>query len=246
MADLKPATLGWERASATSSAIAAFTMRTAATAWDRTPTNTWTMPCRCFASRSGEARDRSAACHPVTPRRRQPEAFKRLRQLCPGGDRVEQPRRASDVRAGCARTPTAIRVAVPIRRRMSAFRAEPGGRGLPNRERASCTCPGAAAGEVARWTCRLSRHRRPRSLRKCPAMAHNAQRMLAAMRRGNPLPKHHRHPLAVWQFGEDMTLVGLSAKWFRATCRWCASCYAGGVWIAGYSNEADLVTCPTP
>ncbi len=72
------------------------------------------------------------------------------------------------------------------------------------------------------------------------AMAHNAQRMLAAMQRGNPLPKHHRHPLAVWQFGEDMTLVGLSGEVVSGYVPLVKQALgAGGVWIAGYSNEVD-------
>ena len=72
------------------------------------------------------------------------------------------------------------------------------------------------------------------------AMAHNAQRMLAAMQRGNPLPKHHRHPLAVWQFGEDMTLVGLSGEVVSGYAPLLKQALgAGGVWIAGYSNEVD-------
>lgn len=39
-----------------------------------------------------------------------------------------------------------------------------------------------------------------------------AQRILQAQERGERLPTHYRAPIAVWQFGEDLTLVGLSGE----------------------------------
>jgi hypothetical protein len=39
-----------------------------------------------------------------------------------------------------------------------------------------------------------------------------AQRALAAQKRGEKLPTHYTCPVAVWQFGEDLTLVGLPGE----------------------------------
>jgi hypothetical protein len=39
-----------------------------------------------------------------------------------------------------------------------------------------------------------------------------AREMLALLDRGNKLPDHYRCPLTVWQFGSDLTLVGLSGE----------------------------------
>lgn len=39
-----------------------------------------------------------------------------------------------------------------------------------------------------------------------------AQQMLVVLDRGDPLPKQYTCPLAVWQFGSDLTLVGLSGE----------------------------------
>jgi neutral ceramidase len=39
-----------------------------------------------------------------------------------------------------------------------------------------------------------------------------AQKMLAALDRGEKLPTHYDCPIAVWQLGEDLTLVGLSGE----------------------------------
>ena len=41
---------------------------------------------------------------------------------------------------------------------------------------------------------------------------YNAQRMLAALDEGTPLPTHHASPTAVWQFGDDLTFVALSGE----------------------------------
>ncbi len=72
------------------------------------------------------------------------------------------------------------------------------------------------------------------------AMAHNATRMLAALERGEPLPSHHTHPLAVWQFGEDLTFVALSGEVVSGHARSIAQALGGDrLWVAGYSNEVD-------
>ena len=39
-----------------------------------------------------------------------------------------------------------------------------------------------------------------------------ARQMLAALDRGEKLPTHYTCPLTVWQFGRDLTLVGLSGE----------------------------------
>ncbi len=39
-----------------------------------------------------------------------------------------------------------------------------------------------------------------------------AQQMLASLNKGESLPTHYKCPVAVWQFGDDMTLVGLSGE----------------------------------
>lgn len=81
----------------------------------------------------------------------------------------------------------------------------------------------------------------PAELKKMTgSMAHNARRMLAALERGRPLPTHHAHPLAVWQFGEDLTFIGLSGEVVSAYVRLLKRALDGDrLWIAGYSNEVD-------
>ena len=48
--------------------------------------------------------------------------------------------------------------------------------------------------------------------RKGPIQAWVAQQMLAKLNRGEKLPSHYPCPVTVWQFGEDLTLVGLSGE----------------------------------
>lgn len=71
-------------------------------------------------------------------------------------------------------------------------------------------------------------------------MAHNGQRMLAALNRKAPLPSSHRHPLALWQFGEGLTFVGLSGEVVSGyALRIRQALGAERLWVAGYSNEVD-------
>ncbi len=42
--------------------------------------------------------------------------------------------------------------------------------------------------------------------------ARNAKGMLATLDRGEPLPEHYRAPIALWQFGDALTLVGLPGE----------------------------------
>jgi len=72
------------------------------------------------------------------------------------------------------------------------------------------------------------------------ALAHNARRMLAALDRGESLPTHHKAPFAVWQFGEDLTLVALSSETVSAYVPLVQKALGPErLWIAGYSNEVD-------
>jgi len=71
-------------------------------------------------------------------------------------------------------------------------------------------------------------------------LAHNAKRMLAAIDGGQPLTSHHKHPLALWQFGKDLTLVALSGEVVSGYVPLLQRALgAGRLWIAGYSNEVD-------
>jgi len=42
--------------------------------------------------------------------------------------------------------------------------------------------------------------------------SHNAKRTLEAQERGETIPTHYRAPLALWQFGQDLTLVAISGE----------------------------------
>ncbi|MDD4869746.1 MAG: DUF4838 domain-containing protein [Kiritimatiellae bacterium] len=71
-------------------------------------------------------------------------------------------------------------------------------------------------------------------------MAYNAKRILTAIERGEPLPSHHKHPLALWQFGEDLIFVALSGEVVSGYVPLIKQALgAGNLWIAGYSNEID-------
>ena len=71
-------------------------------------------------------------------------------------------------------------------------------------------------------------------------LAHNAKRMLAALEQGEPLPTHHKHPLALWQFSADLTFVALSGEVVSGYVPLVKQAMgADRVWIAGYSNEVD-------
>jgi hypothetical protein len=71
-------------------------------------------------------------------------------------------------------------------------------------------------------------------------LAHNAKRMLAALEHGEQLPTCHRHPLALWQFGEDLTWVGLSGEVVSGYVPLVKRALGSDrLWIAGYCNEVD-------
>lgn len=72
------------------------------------------------------------------------------------------------------------------------------------------------------------------------AMEHNGSRMLAALERGEPLPTHHRHPVALWRFGKDLTLVALSGEVVSGYVPLLHQALGDDrLWVAGYSNEVD-------
>ncbi len=68
--------------------------------------------------------------------------------------------------------------------------------------------------------------------------SHCAKRMLAALAAGEPLPSSYRAPLALWRFGNDLTLAAISGE---VVCDYARSVpralNAGPVWVAGYSNQ---------
>jgi hypothetical protein len=71
-------------------------------------------------------------------------------------------------------------------------------------------------------------------------MTHNSRRMLAALERNQPLPTHHAQPLAVWQFGSDLTLVAISGEVVSAYAKLVQQALGPDrLWVAGYSNEVD-------
>lgn len=70
--------------------------------------------------------------------------------------------------------------------------------------------------------------------------AYNAGRMLAAIAKKEPLPTHHKHPLAFWQFGEDLRFVALSGEVVSGYVSLVKRAVGPDrLWVAGYSNEVD-------
>ncbi len=68
--------------------------------------------------------------------------------------------------------------------------------------------------------------------------SHNARRIIDAQKRSEPIPTHYPTPLALWQFGDDLTLVAISGEvvsdYAPLTARTLGT---DRVWVAGYSNE---------
>ena len=68
--------------------------------------------------------------------------------------------------------------------------------------------------------------------------AYTAGKMLEALDKGEKLPTHYRAPIAVWQFGNDLTLVGLSGEVvvdFVALTEQALGPLK--LWIAAYCND---------
>ncbi|NLS94083.1 MAG: hypothetical protein GXX96_18135 [Planctomycetaceae bacterium] len=68
--------------------------------------------------------------------------------------------------------------------------------------------------------------------------SHNAKRILEAMDKGETIPTHYRAPLALWQFGDDLTLVAISGEVVSDYVPLVAKAIdAKRLWVAGYSNQ---------
>ncbi|HUT88008.1 MAG TPA: neutral/alkaline non-lysosomal ceramidase N-terminal domain-containing protein [Thermoguttaceae bacterium] len=68
--------------------------------------------------------------------------------------------------------------------------------------------------------------------------SHNARRILEAQQRNEPIPTHYRAPLALWQFGDDLTLVGISGEVVSDYVPLVAETIGPGrLWVAGYCNQ---------
>jgi hypothetical protein len=65
-----------------------------------------------------------------------------------------------------------------------------------------------------------------------------AQQMLAVLNRGEKLPTHYTCPLTVWQFGKDLTLVGLSGEVVVDYVPLLEKALGPNrLWIAAYCND---------
>jgi neutral ceramidase len=66
----------------------------------------------------------------------------------------------------------------------------------------------------------------------------NAQQMLAMLERGEKLPTHCAAPIAVWQFGRDLTLVALSGEVVYDYVPLIEKALGPlNLWVASYANE---------
>jgi len=69
--------------------------------------------------------------------------------------------------------------------------------------------------------------------------ARNAKGLLAMLDRGDSLPRHYRAPIALWQFGDDLTLVGLPGEAGADYVTMLRTALGPErLWIAAYSNES--------
>ncbi len=68
--------------------------------------------------------------------------------------------------------------------------------------------------------------------------SHNARRILQARRLGEPLAEHYPAPLALWLFGDSLTLVALSGEVVADYVPLVAAAVeTQPLWVAGYSNQ---------
>ncbi|MDZ7616960.1 MAG: hypothetical protein U1E05_08150 [Patescibacteria group bacterium] len=68
--------------------------------------------------------------------------------------------------------------------------------------------------------------------------SHNAKRIIEAQSRGESIPAHYSAPLAMWRFGDDLTLVAISGEVVSDYAFLSAEALgAERVWVAGYCNE---------
>jgi len=67
---------------------------------------------------------------------------------------------------------------------------------------------------------------------------YNARRMLEALDADEPLPKNYRAPFALWQFGDDLTLVGMPGETVGGYVPLLQDVLGHRqLWIAGYTND---------
>jgi len=77
------------------------------------------------------------------------------------------------------------------------------------------------------------------------AEAATARQMLAVLDRGEPLPARYRAPLAVWQFGHDLTLVGLPAEPVAEYVSLLRQTLGTDrLWVAGFNTTASAICLP--
>jgi len=68
--------------------------------------------------------------------------------------------------------------------------------------------------------------------------SYNAERMLELLDRGETPPKSYRAPLALWEFGDDLTLVGISGETVSGYGQLVEQELGRDkLWVAGYCNE---------
>ena len=72
-----------------------------------------------------------------------------------------------------------------------------------------------------------------------PWHRHNGQQLLARLDRGQPLPTAYRAAVSAWQFGQDLTLIGLPGEAVAAYVRRLHDALGPDrLWIAAYTNES--------
>jgi hypothetical protein len=73
---------------------------------------------------------------------------------------------------------------------------------------------------------------------KSNARAERAAETLAGLKRGEKLPEHYNCPIAVWQFGQDLTLVGLSGEVVVDYLTFVEKALGPNrLWVAAYCND---------
>jgi hypothetical protein len=86
----------------------------------------------------------------------------------------------------------------------------------------------------------LSRERLEQWAKGPRYLAHNAKRLLDLLDRKKPVPTHHSTPIAVWQFGRDLTLVALSDEVVSEYVPLMHGAIGPDrLWLAGYTNCID-------
>jgi len=69
-------------------------------------------------------------------------------------------------------------------------------------------------------------------------LAYNAKQMIEALDKGEPLAGEYSAPIAVWQFGDDLTLVALPGEVVNEYVPLVEAAIGHRkLWIAGYSND---------